>query len=84
MIKHNKQETTEKTIGSIEGTSAIVLCEIDKKDRIETRGMLRFTTDRNKILKQEIMSINNSEICIQLGVNISFIILKLILFLVLI
>lgn len=31
MIKHNKQETTEKTIGSIEGTSAIVLCEIDKK-----------------------------------------------------
>ena len=51
MIKHNKQETTEQTIGSIEGTSAIVLCEIDKKDRIETGGMLRFTTDRNKILK---------------------------------
>ena len=36
MIKDNKQETTEKTIGSIEGTSAIVLYEIDKKDRIET------------------------------------------------
>ena len=51
MIKHNKRETTEKTIGSIEGTSAIVLYEIDKKDRIETWGMLRFTTDRNKILK---------------------------------
>ena len=31
-----KQETTEKTIGSIEGTSAIVLCGMDKKDRIET------------------------------------------------
>ena len=30
MIKHNKQETTAKTIGSIEGTSAIVLCEIKK------------------------------------------------------
>lgn len=36
MIKHNKQETTEKTIGSVERTSAIVLCKIDKKDRIET------------------------------------------------
>jgi len=51
MIKHKKQETTEKTIGSIERTSAIVLCGMDKKDRIETWGMLRFTTDRNKIMK---------------------------------
>ena len=36
MTKHNKQETTEKTIGSLERTSAIVLRGIDKKDRIET------------------------------------------------
>lgn len=51
MIKQNKQETTEKTMGSIERTAAIVLRGIDKKDRIETWGMLRFTTDQNKILK---------------------------------